>query len=148
MKYAESKLGRVFVIRLEDGDVLHECIERFAREKGIRAAALIAVGGADAGSRLVVGPAESRPATPIEPLELALGDACEVAGTGTLFPDEDGAPMIHMHVAAGRGDRTITGCVRRGVKVWHVLEIILIELTDNRSVRKLAPELGFKLLVP
>jgi len=56
MKYSEAKSGRVFVLRLEDGDVLHESIEAFARARGIRAAALIALGGADKGSTLVVGP--------------------------------------------------------------------------------------------
>jgi len=147
MKYAEAKQGRIFVIRLEDGDILHECIESLAREKDIRAAALIAVGGADAGSRLIVGPEEGR-ATEIRPQELVLDEVHEVAGTGTLFPDEDGHPMIHMHLAAGRGDKTVTGCVREGVKVWHVLEVILIELLDTDAARKLDPKTGFKLLEP
>ena len=60
MKFSEAKPGRFFILRLEDGDILHECIESFARERNIRAAALIAMGGADAGSKLVVGPAEGR----------------------------------------------------------------------------------------
>jgi len=34
MKACEGKIGRVFVVRLEDGDVVPECIERFARKKG------------------------------------------------------------------------------------------------------------------
>jgi predicted DNA-binding protein with PD1-like motif len=55
MRYSTARMGRIFVIRLEDGEVLHETIERFAEEQGIRAAALIIVGGADEGSRLVVG---------------------------------------------------------------------------------------------
>ena len=32
MKYAEARAGRIFVIRLEDGDIVHEAIEKFARE--------------------------------------------------------------------------------------------------------------------
>ena len=32
MKYSEAKQGRTFIIRLEDGDILHEKIEEFARE--------------------------------------------------------------------------------------------------------------------
>jgi len=35
MKYSEAERGRVFVIRLEDGDVIHESIEGFAKEHGI-----------------------------------------------------------------------------------------------------------------
>ena len=51
MQYSEAKLGRVFVIRLEHGDVVHQEIEQFAREQSIRTAALIIVGGADQGSK-------------------------------------------------------------------------------------------------
>jgi len=32
-----------------------------------------------------------------------------------------------MHMACGREEETITGCVRRGVRTWHVLEVILTE---------------------
>jgi predicted DNA-binding protein with PD1-like motif len=31
MKYSEAKQGRVFVMRLEDGDIVHDEIERFFR---------------------------------------------------------------------------------------------------------------------
>ncbi len=31
MKYSEAKQGRVFVIRLEDGDIVHEELEMFAK---------------------------------------------------------------------------------------------------------------------
>lgn len=34
MKYSEAKQGRIFVIRLEDGDVIHEEIEKFASYGG------------------------------------------------------------------------------------------------------------------
>ena len=46
MKYTEAKPGRIFVIRLEDGEILHECIEAFAEKKNIKAAALLVLGGA------------------------------------------------------------------------------------------------------
>lgn len=147
MKHAEAKPGRVFVIRLEDGDILHECLEQFAVEHGIRAGTLIAVGGADAGSRLVVGPQDGR-ATTIVPMEQILAKVAEVTGTGTLFPDESGRPVLHMHLACGRESRTVTGCVRRGVKTWQVMEVILFELTDCPAARRLDPVTGFALLQP
>lgn len=147
MKFSEAKMGRVFVIRLEDGDVLHEKIERFAVEKKIRAATITAVGGVDAGSRLIVGPEQGR-SEKIVPMELVLDDVCEATGSGTLFPDEEGNPILHMHLACGRGEKTVTGCVRCGVKVWHVLEIILTELTETLSVRRYDAVTGFKLLNP
>ncbi len=147
MKYSQARQGRIFILRLEDGEVVHEVVERFAEEHSIRAAALIAVGGADEGSRLVVGPEKGR-AVPVVPMELLLDGVHEVAGTGTLFPDEEGRPQIHMHFALGRKDRTVTGCIRKGVKVWQILEVILFELLDTSAHREADPVLGFKLLQP
>jgi len=147
MKYSEAKQGRVFVIRLEDGDCLHEKIESFAKEKSIKTASLIAVGGADAGSKLVVGPENGRE-NPVVPMETILNNVYEIAGTGTLFPDDDGNPILHMHIACGRKTESITGCVRRGVKVWHVMEIILAELVNCSAVRTMDDKTGFKLLQP
>jgi predicted DNA-binding protein with PD1-like motif len=148
MKFSQAKLGRVFVIRLEDGDILHEAIEAFAKANGIRAATVTAVGGVDKGSKLVVGPEGDGRVSPVIPMELTLTDVREATGTGTLFPDEDGNLILHMHLACGRNDHTITGCVRHGVRVWHVLEVILTELVDSTAVRALDPVTGFKLMTP
>lgn len=79
MKYSEARTGRIFVIRLEDGDILHEQIEAFAEEHGIARASLIAVGAADKGSRLVVGPEESR-VSPPKPMTLELRAARTLKG--------------------------------------------------------------------
>ena len=147
MKYSEAKQGRCFIIRLEDGDILHDEIERFASLQGIRAAALMVVGGADEGSRLVVGPERGRE-SPIAAMEYMLGNVHEVAGVGTLFPDSKNNPTLHMHIACGRKSSTVTGCVRRGVKVWHVMEVVLFELIGSSAVRRLNVETGFELLEP
>lgn len=145
MKFTQAKQGRIFILRLEDGEVLHAEIEKFARAQSIAAAGLIIVGGADEGSRLVVGPQDGK-ARSIDPLENVLGDVYEVAGTGTLFPDEDGQPVLHLHAACGRAGETVTGCTRSGVKVWQIMEVILFELLDTGATRVFDPTLGFKLL--
>ena len=147
MRYTEARPGRVFILRLEDGDVVHETIERFAVEQNIMAASLIVVGGADDGSRLVVGPREDR-GLPLEPMQYALEHVHEVAGVGTLFRDEAGVPLIHMHMACGRAGATVTGCIRSGVRVWHVMEVILHELVDTTARRATEQPLGLKLLQP
>ena len=137
----------MFIIRLEDGDVVHEVIENFAMQQSINAATLIVLGCADEGSTLVVGPREGR-TLPIEPMTHILQNVHEVAGVGTIFPDDEGKPFLHMHMACGRRAETTTGCVRRGVRVWHVMEIILFEILDSTGVRLLEPASGFKLLNP
>lgn len=147
MKYSEAGPGRIFVIRLEDGDIVHETIEKFARDRNIGAAALIILGGADRGSKIVVGPEAGR-AKPIVPMHHILADVHEVSGVGTLFPDDEGNPVLHMHMTCGRQLETATGCIRTGVKVWQVMEVVLFELTNATGRRVMDPETGFKLLVP
>ncbi len=38
MKYSQAKQGRIFIVRLEDGDCLHEEIENLAKNESICAA--------------------------------------------------------------------------------------------------------------
>lgn len=147
MKYSEAERGRVFVIRLEDGDIIHEEIEKFAQEKSISCAYLTAVGGIDKDSRLVCGPEDGRAET-IHPEIINITNVHEVTGTGTIFPDKDGKPSLHMHLACGRYDKTLTGCVRPGVKVWHILEVILVELLNCSAKRLKDKTTGFNLLEP
>ena len=145
MKFSECKPGRIFIICLENGDIVHEAIEQFARDQSIAAASLIIIGGADKGSKLIVGP-ESDDEMPVSSLEYILENVHEVAGTGTLFPDQEGSPVLHLHMACGRKSSTRTGCVRQGVKVWHIMEVILFELLDSKGKRMFDPETGFTLL--
>jgi predicted DNA-binding protein with PD1-like motif len=147
MRYSTANPGRIFVVRLEDGDILHESIEALARKEGIRAAALLMLGGADGGSRLVVGPDQPR-VMPIVPLELILKGVHEMTGVGTIFPDASGKPILHMHMAGGREDHAVAGCVRRGVIVWQVMEAVIWELTNTEAKRMLEPQSGFELLQP
>ena len=147
MKYSQAKQGRIYVIRLEDGDIIHNEIEKFAKKKSINAAALIIVGGVDKGSKLVVGPERGRSES-ILPMEHILDNVHEIVGTGTIFPNEKGEPVLHLHIACGRQSSTVTGCVRRGVKTWHVLEVVLFELIDTDAVRTFDPATGFALLNP
>ena len=147
MIYSQAEYGRIFVIRLEDGDILHNEIENLAKKEGVSAAAIIAVGGADKESRLVVGPENGR-SEKINPMQYITENVTEITGTGTLFPDSDGSPVLHMHIACGRNGQTVTGCVRNGVKVWHIMEIIMFELTDATARREIDKITGFKLLQP
>lgn len=147
MKYSQATLGRVFVVRLEDGDILHEQLEALALREEVRSAAVLVVGGADLGSRLITGPEDGRAAV-INPMQTVLDNVHEAAGTGTIFPDDNGKPVLHLHMACGREDQTVTGCVRAGVKIWQVMEAVVIELTGCTAQRLLDPVTGFKLLQP
>lgn len=145
MKYSEGSIGRIFVIRLEDGDRLPHLLEEFAKQKGVSRAMCILIGGIDQGGTIVVGPRE-RDSAPPEPVLLELGGVHEVAGVGTLFPDADGKPRLHMHAALGRGDKTHTGCIRPGISVWNLGEVIMLEILGSPAVRRRDAASGFDVL--
>ena len=97
MKASEGQLGRVFVIRLEDGDVIPACIENFAKENGVSVGQVIMVGGIG-GGQVVVGPRRTDEMPP-EPMLLPLDGAHEVVGVGLIAPDTKGKPKLHIHAA-------------------------------------------------
>ena len=144
MKACQGKMGRVFVIRLEDGDVVPECIERFAEENTISVGHVILVGGIG-GGEIVVGPRSSKEMPP-QPMLLPVDNAHEVVGVGVLAPDEDGKPILHIHAALGRSGQTMSGCLRPGVETWLVGEVILYEILGVKAARIRDLESGFSLL--
>ena len=144
MKASEGRLGRVFVIRLEDGDKLPECLERFAEEKGVSTGHVILVGGIGSG-RVVVGPQSSEERPP-QPMLLPISGVSEVAGVGVLAPNREGKPVLHIHAALGRSGQTMTGCLRYGVTTWLVAEAILYEIVGAQAVRVMDEENGLELL--
>ncbi|MDD1743481.1 MAG: DNA-binding protein [Methanomassiliicoccales archaeon] len=147
MKFSQGKAGRIFIIRLEDGEVIHETLELFAIEHHISAATVSIVGAVDAGSKLVVGP-EKRETMPPVPMERTLTEVYEMTGVGTIFPNENGAPVLHMHIACGRRDDVVAGCVRRGVRVWKTGEVVIREIVNTTARREVDPATGFELLNP
>jgi predicted DNA-binding protein with PD1-like motif len=144
MKVNEGRIGRVFVMRLEDGDVVPECIERFAQEQEITVGQVVLVGGIG-GGEVVVGPRRSDEMPP-EPVLLPVDGAHEVAGVGVLAPDEDGKPVLHIHGALGRSGKTLTGCLRPGVTTWLVAEAVIYEILDIKATRVYDASSEFKLL--
>jgi len=146
MKACEGQIGRVFIVRLEDGDVVPGCVERFAEENGVSVGQVILVGGIG-GGEVVVGPQRSDEMPP-QPMLLPIDGAHEVLGVGVLAPDEDGKPILHIHAALGRSGQTMTGCLRPGVTTWLVGEVILYEILGVNVTRVRDEESGFNLLEP
>ncbi len=146
MKSVEMEDGRVFVLRLEEGEVLHEVVESFCRSNGIRNATLTAVGGVGPGSKYVSGPNYPFEGQ-IEPIICTVDAPSELTGTGTVFPDESGEPIMHMHGSVGREGESHTGCFRAGMVVWLVMEVVIRELRGTGPVRKASdPRIDAKLL--
>jgi predicted DNA-binding protein with PD1-like motif len=145
LNYTEAKLGRVFILRLHHNERLHEIIEKFASQKQIQSALCFFLGGAQDKSKVVVGPKDGN-AMPPQPMVTLLSDVHEGYGVGTIFTDEEGKPKLHMHASFGRNDNTVTGCVRMGVDVWQIGEVVILELADSSAKRAKNKETGFEFL--
>ncbi|MBN1673473.1 MAG: DNA-binding protein [Kiritimatiellae bacterium] len=147
MKYSQARQGRTFIVRLDPGEPLVESLIGLAERESIAAAAVLVLGALDAGSSLTVG-AVLEAGGKRGAIRRALGAEREATGTGTLVRDEKGRATVHVHVACGREDSTITGCVGRDVSVGYCLEVIVTELLDTRAARTVDPERHARLLVP
>ena len=148
MNVAEGTIGRVFVLRLEHGERLPDCVEAFALERGLSRAFCALVGGVGNGT-IVTGPVagpDGKAAMPPVPVLTALIGTQEVAAVGTLFPDAEGRPRLHMHGAFGHGEEARVGCIRPGIDVWTIGEFLIIELLGLGMTRRRDPATGFELL--
>ncbi len=145
MQFTEARLKRIFVLRLHDGDHLPDVLEQFAAKNKISAALCFLVGGAKQKSHVVVGP-KNDVETPPEPMVTLLKGVHEICGVGTIFKDDSGRPKLHMHASFGRSEKTITGCVRLGVDIWRIGEVILLELVGAKARRSQDKETGFEFL--
>jgi len=144
MKASEGKLGRVFILRLEDGDKIPDVIERFAGQKKISVAQVLLIGDIGEGE-VVVGPRRTGEMPP-EPMLVPVDGAHETVGVGLIAPDKNGKPKLHMHASLGRSGKTTTGCLRPGVTTWLVAEAVIIEILGTSAVRLPDKKAKFELL--
>ncbi|MRR33395.1 DNA-binding protein [bacterium] len=142
MKYGCGQIGRVFVVRFEDGDDVLGGLVEIAKKEEIRAAAFHLVGGMKRG-RFVTGP--ERDEMPPVPVWRDLGESHEITGFGTIFREGD-EPKVHFHGAFGKRDTVRAGCLREDTEAFLVLEAVIMEITGIDAVRERDPESGMVLL--
>jgi uncharacterized protein len=145
LNYTEASLARIFILRLHHGETLHEVVEEFAGQKRVKSALCFFLGGAQDKSKVVVGP-KNGDVMPPEPMITLLKGVHESCGVGTIFTNEEGKPKLHMHASFGRNDNSITGCVRKGVDVWQIGEVVILEIVGSSAKRVKNEETGFEFL--
>ncbi|MBR1369590.1 DNA-binding protein [Methanocalculus chunghsingensis] len=143
MQYAEGRIGRVFFIRIDDGEELITTLTGFARDHGI-SHGTITFFGALKRAGLVTGPEEA--VIPPVPHHEEIEGGWECLGTATIYPGEDG-PSLHLHATAGRGRDAITGCLRTDCRVYLVVEAVLYEAVGIDGSRLPDPVIGAALPV-
>lgn len=143
MKYSQGKTGRIFVARFDNGDDLLEELKKLAETEKIEAGIIYIIGALKEAS-LVVGPQECT--LPPVPVWRKFDDCREILGIGTLFRDDAGQPVLHLHGALCRGNATLMGCIREKAGVYLVAEAILLEMRDTGAVKEFDPSAGLKML--
>ena len=142
MKYTKGSVGRIFLLKFSDDDVLLDELDKLARKEKIKAASLVFIGALKKGD-LVTGP--KKPVMPPEPYWVEFKDAWEVMGIGTIYTNSKG-PQIHLHASMGKKLRILTGCVRKKSEVFLVLETIIFELNGIKATKEMDPRTGLSLL--
>lgn len=142
MKYSGGRIGRIFVLRFDDNDVVLREIESFARRERLKSASIIFIGALKEG-HIVTGP--KKPVIPPEPNWRKFKGGWEVMGIGTVFTNKKG-PQIHIHTSMGKKDSAITGCVRKDSKVFLVMEAIVFEMKGVKATKDIDPKTGLNLL--
>ncbi|MCX7705150.1 MAG: DNA-binding protein [bacterium] len=146
MKFSQARIKRVFIVRLEDKEKLPDTIESFAKKYKIHRGICIMIGGVG-GGKLVSGPEKSN-VFPVNPILRNITGTSEILGIGTIFPDKNNNPRLHMHASTGRKNKTLVGCIRPGINVWKFIEFIILEIVDSKAVRIKDNKAGFLILEP
>ena len=142
MDYRQGATGRVFSIRFDEGDDFLAELLAIIRREDIRQAWFQVIGGLRR-AEFVTGPKE--PVMPPEPVWASVDGARETLGAGSIFWDGD-EPKIHLHAALGHHGQTTTACIRKGTKVYLVLEVMLLEITGIGATRPWYEAGGFNRL--
>jgi hypothetical protein len=132
MQYTEGQMGRVFVVRIDDGEDLLVSLHQFILDKGIHAGSILFLGALMNG-RMVTGPEE--PVIPPTPHFVMFEGGWEVFGIGTIFMGE-GGPHIHYHASVGRSGHALTGCLREKATTYLIVEAVILEFTGLSARRE------------
>ena len=142
MQYTKARLGRIFLLKFSDGDILLDTLGKFSRKERLKSAVIVFLGALRSG-KLVTGP--RKPVIPPQPNWKEFKDGWEAMGIGTIFTNKT-APQIHIHTTMGKKNKTLTGCVRLDSKVFLVVEAIVFELAGVKAVKEIDPKTGLNLL--
>ncbi len=132
MQYTEGQLGRVFVVRIDDGEDMLISLRQFISDKGVQAGSILFLGALMNG-RMVTGPEE--PVIPPVPHFVMFEGGWEVFGVGTFYPGE-GGPHIHYHASVGRAGHALTGCLREKATAYLIVEVVILEFTGLSARRE------------
>ncbi len=125
MHYAEGKPGRIFLLRIDDGEDLVRTLHDFVIAHEVRCGYIRFIGALLSG-QIVTGPEE--PILPPKRHFESFSGGWDALGMGTITPGQDG-PHLHLHASMGRGDRVLTGCLQGTITTYIIVEAVITEIT-------------------
>lgn len=142
MEYKTGSIGRVLMIRFDDGDDVLEGLKEIVIKEQIKSCWFQILGGIRQ-TKAVTGP--EKPVMPPTPVWCEVDGAREALGTGSIHFEED-QPRIHLHASLGHHGETLTACIRENTKVYLILEVMLFELNNLDASRPWFEKGGFNRL--
>lgn len=142
MKYTQGNIGRVFVIRFDDGENLIEELKNIIKKEQIKAGYVQLI-GALSSAKAVLGPHKKE--YPPRPFWWEFDDAREIVGIG-VFAWENDEPKLHLHSGIGHSSESKTGCIREKAEVYITVEAVIQEVVDVQVTRKLDERYNASLL--
>jgi predicted DNA-binding protein with PD1-like motif len=142
MKYTKGSIGRIFLVKFDDGDIILKELEELAKRERVKQAVFVFIGALKEG-KLVTGP--KKPVIPPVPNWRSFKDGWETLGIGTIFANKSG-PQIHMHTSMGKASKTMTGCLRKEGKVFLVIEAVVFELKGVKAKKECDELTGINML--
>jgi predicted DNA-binding protein with PD1-like motif len=136
----EENGQKTFVLIFDTGDEFMSGLTKFAKENGLSAASLTAIG---AFSDVTLGYFDMQKK---EYEKISMEEQVEVLSlVGDIAPKEDGEPQVHAHVVVGRSNGTTRGGHVLEAYVRPTLEVVLTESPAHLR-RKTDPETGLPLI--
>jgi len=139
-RIASEATSEMLVVVLDDGEEAFSSLLAFARQEGISAASLTAIGAfADA----TVGWFDF---TSKSYKKINIGEQCEVlSAIGDIAIGDDGKASLHIHVVLGMSDGSTRGGHFLKGTVHPTLEVVLTE-TPGKLRRRKREDLGIALI--
>ena len=131
-----------WVVVLETGDEVMDCLRKFAADEGLDSASFKAIGAFER-AELAFFDWENK-----EYLPVPVNEQVEVASlVGDIVLDPDGEPTVHAHAVLGRRDGSaLAGHLDKGY-VRPTLELVLTE-TPGTLRKQVDPDSGLPLILP
>ncbi|NLO81963.1 MAG: DNA-binding protein [Clostridiales bacterium] len=127
--FSTREIGRVFVLRLDQGDLVLDSIKELIAREGIKDAVVVsAIGTLD---RCTLHMVMTTGYPPVEHFEHWEDEPLELASIDGIIAD--GEP--HLHAVVSDSEKAYSGHLEEGCRVLYLAEIVIVEINSLNLTR-------------